>query len=214
MIFDSPVTKSLIAFLPASSSLMLSLISVLKVKLTNYMLSLLDSTAEYEDYEVWGQGFAKQVAVFDCSACGQDMPELADFITKAKCGLDPMATNNWLQAAHVVLQHQQAAEEQALVEKRECVAITEWEAAKAEATRAAVAQKSAKVQCRTSKVNNFANSPGRIFWDKLSSDLDSGKKKESKNALYGSFHGKIGVANFLGKKKQNVIRPKMAPKSI
>ena len=56
------------------------------------------------------------------------------------------------------------------------------------------------VQCWTSKVDNFANSPGGFFWHKLSSDSDSGKQKESKNALYGSSHGKMGVANFLGEK--------------
>ena len=40
---------------------MSSLISVLKAKLADYMLSLPDGAAEYEDYEVWGQGFAKRV---------------------------------------------------------------------------------------------------------------------------------------------------------
>ncbi|ETW83366.1 hypothetical protein HETIRDRAFT_426649 [Heterobasidion irregulare TC 32-1] len=72
-------TKSLIAFLPASSSLMSSLISVLKAKLADYMLSLPDGAAEYEDYEVWGQGFAKRVAVFDRSARGQDVPVMITF---------------------------------------------------------------------------------------------------------------------------------------
>ncbi|ETW81456.1 hypothetical protein HETIRDRAFT_426867 [Heterobasidion irregulare TC 32-1] len=154
MIVDSPATKSLIAFLPPSSSLMSSLISVLKAKLANYMLSLPDGAAEYEDYEVWGQGFAKQVAVFDRSARGQDVPELADFIAEAERGLDPMATDDWLvwgarilpqRAARVALQQQQAAEEQALVEERERVAVAEQEAAEAEATRAAAARKSAEV---------------------------------------------------------------------
>ncbi|ETW80308.1 hypothetical protein HETIRDRAFT_427439 [Heterobasidion irregulare TC 32-1] len=147
-------TKSLIAFLPASSSLMSSLISVLKAKLADYMLSLLDGAAEYEDYEVWGQGFAKRVAVFDRSARGQDVPELADFIAEAERGLDSMATDDWLvwgarilpqRAARVALQQQQAAEEQALVEERERVAVAEQEAAEAEATRAAAARKSAEV---------------------------------------------------------------------
>ncbi|ETW81362.1 hypothetical protein HETIRDRAFT_426811 [Heterobasidion irregulare TC 32-1] len=153
MIVDSPATKSLIAFLPPSSSLMSSLISVLKAKLADYMLSLPDGAAEYEDYEVWGQGFAKR-AVFDHSARGQDVPELADFIAEAERGLDPMATDDWLvwgarilpqRAARVALQQQQAAEEQALVEERERVAVAEQEAAEAEATRAAAARKSAEV---------------------------------------------------------------------
>ncbi|ETW77871.1 hypothetical protein HETIRDRAFT_429071 [Heterobasidion irregulare TC 32-1] len=153
-ILTVPTTKSLIAFFPPSSSLMSSLISVLKAKLADYMLSLPDGAAEYEDYEVWGQGFAKRVAVFERSAHGQDVPELADFITEAERGLDPMATDDWLvwgarilpqRAARVALQQQQAAEEQALVEERERVAVAEQEAAEAEATRAAAARKSAEV---------------------------------------------------------------------
>ena len=64
-----------------------------------------------------------------------------------------MATNDWLvwgarilpqRAARVASQQQQAAEEQALAEEREHVAVAEQEAAEAEATRAAAARKSAE----------------------------------------------------------------------
>ena len=84
---------------------------------------------------------------------GEDIPELADLIAEAERGLDQMATNDWLvwrarilpqRAARVASQQQQAAEEQALAEERECVAVAEQEAAEAEATRAAAARKSAE----------------------------------------------------------------------
>ncbi|ETW75488.1 hypothetical protein HETIRDRAFT_430832 [Heterobasidion irregulare TC 32-1] len=110
---------------------MSSIISVLKTKLGEYMLTLPDGTAEYEDYEAW--------AVFDRSACGKDVPELADWIAKAEIGLDPMATDNWLvwgaqilpqRVVHVALQQQQAAEEQALAAEAEVArAAAAWELA-------------------------------------------------------------------------------------
>ena len=40
---------------------MSTIISVLKTKLGEYMLSLPDGAVEYEDYEAWGQGFTKRV---------------------------------------------------------------------------------------------------------------------------------------------------------
>ncbi|ETW87794.1 hypothetical protein HETIRDRAFT_307154 [Heterobasidion irregulare TC 32-1] len=128
---------------------MSALLSALKTKLGEYMLSLPDGAAEYEDYEAWARGFAKRVAVLDRSARGQDLPELADWITEAEHGLDHMATDDWLawgtrilpqRAAHFATQQQrQAAEAQALEEESARVAIAEREAEEAEAARAAAA---------------------------------------------------------------------------
>ncbi|ETW78899.1 hypothetical protein HETIRDRAFT_117601 [Heterobasidion irregulare TC 32-1] len=145
-------TKSLIAILLPlrlliQSSLppnMSSILSVLKTKLGEYMLALPNGATKYEDYEAWAQ----------------DMPELADWIAEAKIGLNPMATDDWLRAVHVALQHQQAAEEQALVEEREHIAVAKWEAAKAEAARAAAARELAKVDwewCREVLVDTMFN---------------------------------------------------------
>ena len=93
-------------------------------------------------------------AVFDRSAHGQDVPELAAWVAEAERGLDHVATNDWLawgsrilpqRAARVAAQQQQqAAEEQALAEERERVAVAEQEAAEAEATRAAAVRRSAE----------------------------------------------------------------------
>ncbi|ETW79912.1 hypothetical protein HETIRDRAFT_103518 [Heterobasidion irregulare TC 32-1] len=137
---------------------MSSLLSVLKTKLGEYMLSLPDGTAEYEDYEAWAQGFAKRVAVFDRSARGQDVPELAAWVAEAESGLDHVATNDWLawgsrilpqRAARFAAQkQQQAAEEQALAEEAAWVAVTEREAEEAEAMRAAAARQLAKADRR------------------------------------------------------------------
>ncbi|ETW78931.1 hypothetical protein HETIRDRAFT_420130 [Heterobasidion irregulare TC 32-1] len=119
---------------------MSALLSALKTKLGEYMLSLPDGAAEYEDYEAWAQ---------DRSARGQDLPELADWIAEAKRGLDHMATDDWLawetrilpqRAARFATQQQrQVAEAQALEEESARVAIAEREAEEAEAARAAAA---------------------------------------------------------------------------
>ncbi|ETW78881.1 hypothetical protein HETIRDRAFT_420104 [Heterobasidion irregulare TC 32-1] len=126
---------------------MSSILSVLTTKLGEYMLSLPDSATEYEDYEAWAQGFAKQVAVFDRSARGQDVAE-------AESGLAHVATNDWLAwGSRILPQHaarfaaqkqQQAAEEQALAEEAARVAVAEHEAEEAEAMRAAAAHQLAK----------------------------------------------------------------------
>ncbi|ETW83213.1 hypothetical protein HETIRDRAFT_119768 [Heterobasidion irregulare TC 32-1] len=128
---------------------MSALLSALKTKLGEYMLSLPDGAAEYEDYEAWARGFAKRVAVLDRSARGQDLPELADWIAEAERGLDHMATDDWLawgtrilpqRAARFATQQQrQAAEAQALEEESARVAIAEREAEEAEVARAAAA---------------------------------------------------------------------------
>lgn len=89
-------------------------------------------------------------AVFDRSARGQDVPELAAWVAEAERGLDHVATNDWLAWGSRILpqraaqQQQQAAEEQALAEERERVAVAEQEAAEAEATRAAAVRRSAE----------------------------------------------------------------------
>ncbi|ETW78204.1 hypothetical protein HETIRDRAFT_429263 [Heterobasidion irregulare TC 32-1] len=126
---------------------MSSIVPVLKTKLGEYMLALPDGAAEYEDYEAWAQGFAKRVAVFNRSARGQDMPELAAWVAEAERGLDHIATDDWLawgsrilpqRAARFAVQ-QQAAEEQALAEEAARVEVAEREAEEAEAMRAAAA---------------------------------------------------------------------------
>ncbi|ETW74710.1 hypothetical protein HETIRDRAFT_430984 [Heterobasidion irregulare TC 32-1] len=149
-IVDSPATKSLVAVLLPLCLLfrMPSILPVLKAKLAEYMLSLPDGAAEYEDYELWGQGFARRVALLDRSARGEDIPELADLIAEAERGLDHMATDGWLvwgarvlpqRAARFAVKQQKEAEEQALAEETERVAAAEREAERAEAARAAAA---------------------------------------------------------------------------
>ncbi|ETW77164.1 hypothetical protein HETIRDRAFT_105655 [Heterobasidion irregulare TC 32-1] len=133
---------------------MSSILSVLKTKLGEYMLALPDGAAEYEDYEAWAQGFAKRVAVFDRSARGQDVPELAAWVAEAESGLDHVATDDWLAWGSRILpqraarfaaqQQQQAAEEQALAEEAARVAVAEREAEEAEAMRAAAARRLAE----------------------------------------------------------------------
>ena len=93
-------------------------------------------------------------AVFDRSARGQDVPELAAWVAEAERGLDHVATNDWLawgsrilpqRAARVAAQQQQqAAEEQALAEERERVAVAEREAENAQEERAAAARQLAE----------------------------------------------------------------------
>ncbi|ETW76075.1 hypothetical protein HETIRDRAFT_430478 [Heterobasidion irregulare TC 32-1] len=129
-IIDSPATKSLITILLLLCLLvqMPSILPILKAKLAEYMLSLPDGAAEYEDYELWGQGFAHCVALLDRLAHGKDIPELADFIAKAERGLNHMATDNWLvwrvrvlpqRVACFAVKQQKEAKEQALAEETE-----------------------------------------------------------------------------------------------
>ena len=97
-------------------------------------------------------------AVFDRSARGQDVPELAAWVAEAERGLDHVATNDWLawgsrilpqRAARVAAQQQQqAAEEQALAEERERVAVAEREAENAQEERAAAARQLAEEDCQ------------------------------------------------------------------
>ncbi|ETW75007.1 hypothetical protein HETIRDRAFT_120462 [Heterobasidion irregulare TC 32-1] len=133
---------------------MSSILSALKAKLREYMLTLPDGTTEYEDYEAWMQGFAKRVAVFDHSAPGEEVPKLAAWVAEAERGLDHIATNDWLSwGLHILpqraarfaeLQQQQAAEKQALAEEFARVAAAEREAGEAREAWAATAHRSAE----------------------------------------------------------------------